>query len=225
MNGYIFLHRSLLDWDWYSDGNTKDVFIHLLLKANFKPGNWKGITIARGQLVTSLPSLSAELGISIQSIRTAIKHLKSTGEVTDVSTGNARLVTVVNYDKYQSLDDELTDVSTGILTSDQQAANRQLTGNQQQRNKVIKKDCEEGKTEEESTKRKRFTPPAIDEVSSYCKERNNSVDPERFIDFYASKGWKVGNQPMKDWKAAVRTWEKRDNGANTDPEIKPRFVG
>lgn len=56
----------------------------------------------------------------------------------------------------------------------------------------------------------RFAPPTADEVRAYCSERNNSVDAERFIDFYQSKGWKVGNQPMKDWKAAVRTWEKRD---------------
>ena len=92
-------------------------------------------------------------------------------------------------------------------------------------NTEIESEKESEIEKERKPKRKRFTPPTIDEVSSYCKERNNSVDPERFIDFYASKGWKVGNQPMKDWKAAVRTWEKRDNGANTDPEIKPRFVG
>lgn len=59
-------------------------------------------------------------------------------------------------------------------------------------------------------KPKRFTPPTVDEVSAYCKERKNTVDAQRFVDFYASKGWKVGNQPMKDWKAAVRTWEQRD---------------
>ena len=59
---------------------------------------------------------------------------------------------------------------------------------------------------------KRFTPPTLDEVSAYCMERGNAVNPQRFIDFYASKGWKVGNQPMKDWKACVRTWEQRDNG-------------
>lgn len=56
----------------------------------------------------------------------------------------------------------------------------------------------------------RFAPPSIQEVTDYCRERGNGVDPERFVDFYAAKGWKVGNQPMKDWKAAVRTWEKRE---------------
>lgn len=58
--------------------------------------------------------------------------------------------------------------------------------------------------------REKFSPPSLQEVTDYCRERGNGVDPERFVDFYAAKGWKVGSQPMKDWKAAVRTWEKRD---------------
>ena len=57
----------------------------------------------------------------------------------------------------------------------------------------------------------RFTAPTVEDVTAYCRERNNRVDPQRFVDFYASKGWKVGSTPMKDWKAAVRTWEQRDN--------------
>ena len=60
--------------------------------------------------------------------------------------------------------------------------------------------------------RKRFTPPTVEEVAEYCKERNNNVNAERFVDFYTSKGWKVGKESMKDWKACVRTWEGRDRG-------------
>lgn len=59
---------------------------------------------------------------------------------------------------------------------------------------------------------KRFAPPSVDEVKEYCRERNNNVDAGSFVDFYTSKGWKVGGQAMKDWKAAVRTWERRDKG-------------
>ena len=58
---------------------------------------------------------------------------------------------------------------------------------------------------------RRFTPPTVEQVQAYCKERGNAVDPQRFVDFYTAKGWRVGNQPMKDWKAAVRTWERGDN--------------
>lgn len=59
-------------------------------------------------------------------------------------------------------------------------------------------------------KKRKFTPPSVDEVRAYCNERGNGVDPEQFVAFYTSKGWKVGNNPMKDWKAAVITWEKRN---------------
>ena len=66
---------------------------------------------------------------------------------------------------------------------------------------------------------KRFVPPTLEEVTAYCRERKNNVDPQNFIDFYTSKGWKVGNQPMKDWKACVRTWEQRDKGVNGNGRI------
>lgn len=89
-------------------------------------------------------------------------------------------------------------------------------------NKKEKENKTENITEKEKEKRTRFEPPSPEEVKAYCKERNNNVDPDRFIDFYASKGWKVGNQPMKDWKACVRTWERRDDRASPKEE-KGRF--
>lgn len=71
----------------------------------------------------------------------------------------------------------------------------------------------------------RFTPPSFEEVQRYCAERRNGVDPQRFVDYYTSNGWKVGRNQMKDWKAAVRTWEGGNRGGrnndhgNQDPEI------
>lgn len=59
-------------------------------------------------------------------------------------------------------------------------------------------------------KARNVIPPPLHEVEKYCRERRNSVDPEAFIDFYQSKGWMVGSNKMKDWQAAIRTWEKRD---------------
>lgn len=58
-------------------------------------------------------------------------------------------------------------------------------------------------------KRERFTPPTVEDVAAYCLERKNGIDPEEFVSFYASKGWKVGTSPMKDWRAAVTTWERK----------------
>jgi hypothetical protein len=62
-----------------------------------------------------------------------------------------------------------------------------------------------------SKPQKRFTPPTREEVQAYCKERGNNVDAERFVDFYTAKCWMIGKNPMRDWKAAVRTWERSDN--------------
>ena len=66
----------------------------------------------------------------------------------------------------------------------------------------------------------RFAPPTLEEVRAYCRERNNRVDAQRFIDYYTSNGWRVGRNPMKDWKAAVRTWERGDSTASR-PAITP----
>lgn len=79
-----------------------------------------------------------------------------------------------------------------------------------QRADVKKAILEEPQKEAEAKKkRKVFRKPTLEEVQAYCKERKNNVDAQRFIDFYESKGWKVGTSPMKDWKASVRTWERR----------------
>lgn len=84
------------------------------------------------------------------------------------------------------------------------------------------KDKDKDKTKDNSlppngvsdTRAKRFTPPTLDDVSAYIRERGSNVDAQRFLDFYTAKGWMVGKNRMKDWKAAVRTWEKRDSEQN-----------
>lgn len=76
----------------------------------------------------------------------------------------------------------------------------------------IEKDKDKELDIESKNKRKRFVPPALDEVKEYCQERNNNVDAERFIDYYESNGWLVGKNKMKDWKAAVRSWERNGYG-------------
>lgn len=73
--------------------------------------------------------------------------------------------------------------------------------------------------QESKEKKSRFAPPSLEDVKNYCLERNNHIDAETFVNFYASKGWKVGNSPMKDWKACVHTWEKRNTTPNNSKNI------
>ena len=107
MEGYIKLHRQILDWEWYSDVNTKLVFIHILLKANFKDMLWKGISIKRGQLFTSTSHLSSEIGISEKQIRSALKKLKNTKEIDVEGASHGTMITVCNYDVYQPNENDM----------------------------------------------------------------------------------------------------------------------
>lgn len=79
---YVKISRKILDWEWYTDVNTKVVFFHILLKANWKNGRFQGMEIPRGSFVTSYQSLAEETGLTVMNVRTAIKHLKLTQEIT-----------------------------------------------------------------------------------------------------------------------------------------------
>lgn len=86
------------------------------------------------------------------------------------------------------------------------------------KNSIDKNSIEEIREEKEE-KRRRFIQPTLEEVTAYCNERGNSVDPQRFIDYYTANGWKVGKNPMKDWRAAVRTWERGDKKEKPAQEL------
>jgi hypothetical protein len=81
--------------------------------------------------------------------------------------------------------------------------------------KEIDKEKESETKQMPARQRPRFTPPTVEEVRAYCQERKNGVDPERFVDFYTAKGWKIGKNSMVDWKCAVRNWEREDGGKGT----------
>ena len=115
MSDYIKLSRRILEWEWYSDINTKVLFLHILLKANWKDGRFQGVEIPRGSFASSYQGLAQETGLSIKNVRTALEHLKSTGEVAVNRQPKFTVFTIKNYHLYQS-------------TGSQPAENRQSTG-------------------------------------------------------------------------------------------------
>lgn len=124
--GWIKIHRQLLEWEWYDDLNVKVLFFHLLLKANHKAKKYKGKLIEVGQLVTGLEVLANETGLSIQKIRTAIYKLKSTNEITIKSSSQGTVIQIVNYTKYQ--------IVTNQPTNEQQTINKPSTTNKNVKN-------------------------------------------------------------------------------------------
>lgn len=100
-SGWIKVHRKMTEWEWYQDPNTCRLFLHLLLTVNHKPGKWQGIDIPAGARITSIRKLAAETRLSEQNVRTAIRHLISTREITQSATARYTLIQLTNYEKYQ----------------------------------------------------------------------------------------------------------------------------
>lgn len=136
LSGYVKLYRSIINWEWFKDSNTVHVFLCLMALAAFKDGRWQGTEIKKGQVICSRATLSEKTGLSEQNIKTALKHLKSTSEITIETTSRFSLVTLVNYTKYQEYEREVTSEVTGEVTLNQPASNQQVTSDQPHRKNV-----------------------------------------------------------------------------------------
>lgn len=140
------------------------------------------------------------------------------------------VITIPNWGKHQNLDqlEQKKEYMRGYMRDYREKqkqiackTNSKTNGktNVSRTDKDIDKELDIDKKEKINKKENaaRFTRPSLEEVKAYCDERGNHIDPEQFVSFYESNGWKVGKNPMKDWKAAVRTWEKRYKEEHKDP--------
>jgi len=130
-NGWIKLHRSLLDWEWYDDINVMRVFLHCLLMANHKDRKYRGAVVERGSFLTGRDALASQTGLTVQQIRTSLNKLKSTNELTIKSSKQGTVIQVVSYDKYQEVTNE--------STTHQPDSNQIVTTNKKNKNKKNEK--------------------------------------------------------------------------------------
>ena len=123
MSGWIKLHRSLLEWEWWDDKKATRLLLFLLCAVNHEEKKWKGVTIPAGSMVLSWETLSQKVGLTVQECRTSMKKLEKSQEVTRKTTNKYQLVTLVKWQKLQSSNSQTTSESTGK----QQSTNKQLT--------------------------------------------------------------------------------------------------
>lgn len=237
---YIKLNRKILEWGWYTDTNTFKLFLHLLLSANYKDGEFLGIQIMRGQALKSISKLSFETGLTVQNVRTAINHLKSTREITCNPTKYGQLITIEKYALYQSNEYVSNTQPNRELTSNQQGANRELTSNQQGANNILRrKESKESKKERVLRESKDSLSqsdqiahgmeanveaipltdgtewrPTVSEYDEYCR-LYPSVDV--FDSFRRMRAWSLSNPTKKKTRNGVKrfvnTWlsKEQDN--------------
>jgi hypothetical protein len=226
--GWLKLHRALAQHElWLAEPFTRgQAWVDLLMLANYRPGSIRvqgvKIELERGDVGWSEVALAERWRWSRGKVRRFMGEMKSDGMVAEKrDTGRdtrKHVITIINYDKFQISDDGRgTGDGTGNRTGDG-TGNRTGDGtgdgtrskNEKNEKKVKKEESPSiphgGKREGAAP---RFTPPSVEDVAAYCEERSNGIDPQTFCDHYAMKGWLVGKTVMKDWKAAVRTWEGR----------------
>ena len=204
--GWVTIHRRILDWEWYNDHEVFRLFMFMLLSANHADGKYKGVLVPRGSLITERIALSEKTGLSQQQIRTAINKLKSTGEITSKNTNKYSIISITNWDEYQTINQQNNQPST----SHQPAINQPSTTNNNKNNK----NNETSKAKDIGNKkplpaRAKFKPPTIDEIKAHSKEKALPDESDNFWNFYESNGWKVGKNKMSSWKSAFSGWCSR----------------
>lgn len=203
--GWITLHRKIINnWLWenkpFSYGQA---WIHLLLSANHKDRDifFEGnvITIKRGSFLTSILKLSSIFGWDRKKTSRFLNLLENQKMITTNRTTHGTTIYIVNYGFFQDL---MTTNGATNSTTDSTTDVQPFPTNNNDNN-----DNNENKKKREA----RFIPPTISEVEKYCSEKGYKIDANHFIDFYEAKGWMIGKNKMKDWKAAIRTWAQRSN--------------
>jgi hypothetical protein len=199
--GYIKVWRKIADAGWLKNHKLCAFWLWCLMQATHKEMNQivgcQNIHLMPGDFIFGLYVASEELEMSIQSTRTILKFLKNSKNITIKSTNKFSIISIVNWNTYQIKEDEINNQSNKPLTNQQQTTNN-------------KQECKEHKNE-----KKIFIIPSLSEISDYCHQRHNNVKPEVWLAHYESNGWMVGKNKMKDWRAAIRTWEN-SNFNNTD---------
>lgn len=164
--------------------------------------------------------------VTIKDIDAALHALAAAGCVSLYTVGGKPYYAFPSWAAHQRVRDVISKYpapqESELDYSPQVAATR---GNSPQSAALIQSESisESESNPKERTRVPRFTPPTVETVAAYCRERGNGVDAERFCSFYQSNGWKVGKNPMEDWKAAVRTWEKNGfEGKQAKPYKAPQ---
>jgi hypothetical protein len=207
-SGYIKLHRKFLDWEWYDDMNCKIVFIHLLLKANYKDKQWRGKTIMRGQLFTSIDNLSSELHLTTKQIRITISKLENTGEIIKNGASDGTYITICNYDNYQQ-----SEQADGQTEGEPRASEGQAEG---KRGATTKKDKKENKEK----KVRMFVPPTLDEVKKYFTDNGYYESAAvKAYNYYAAGNW------IDSKGTPVTAWKQKMIGVWFKPENKMESIG
>lgn len=220
---FVKIYRRMLNWDWYTDIPVKVLYLHCILRANWKPDEWRGIAIERGQFVTSLQSLALETGLTLQQIRTALSKLIDNRLITDFVMGKKRVITVLNYDSFQGEQQIINRERNRLSTETPQISNNSNKNIKNiKNNKNIDLDLDLDRETASPRDDYSLSKPSLEDIDNYAKARQSAVDPKRFFDYYNNQGWTIKGEPISNWRAVFQSWEKKEKKKTA--EAKPVVI-
>lgn len=208
---YVKLDRNLRFWRWFKNPKTVVVWVWLIMSANIDDHDFERETIHRGEVATSRKSISAATGLTEREVRTALEHLKLTGEVSVRIRPKYQVITILRYSDYQ-------DVPSGKTSGSGPADVRQKSGKRPQSKNG--KNGKNGKNEKDSSGATTTTirvPPLREDVDTYCRENGISTDIDAFMNFNAARGWKRGKMKVSDWHPLLMQWANKDSEYGQTP--------
>ena len=202
-NGFVKLFRKLVDWKYAQFPNAVALWVHILIRANWKDGYFMGVPIPRGSFATSLQRLAGETGMNVSTVRRWLKKFEDDKQIERIVTQRCTIIKVSNYRDYQDISEEGVNTPVNTLMNKQMnnQVNTQVNNNRRSKEeKEIKK----------VRNREGLRSPSLPEVERYFKEHGYKAEPFPFWEYYNRREWKDQNGRQLDWMLKAGDWEARE---------------
>jgi hypothetical protein len=228
-NGFIIVPRDFINWEWFENSNMVHLFLYLRLRTNYADSNYKGVEVKRGQVLTGLNSLVSKTGISRQSVRTCLNKLKKANLITINSTKKYSIITICDYESYQTSGKSTNKKNNIVPTPNQHSANTQLTTSKEILIPSINTELNIKKEEGNNIFKgnNKINPPPVLEIQiqSFLKDnpcKYSEVMLNAFRNYWGEKFIKGNNvgkerwQEQKTWELSKRlaTWKQNEKKFN-----------
>lgn len=239
-SGFIVIHRQLTEWKYFQFPHALALWVHLLLRANWKTGWFLGVEIPRGALATSIQSLASETGMDVNTVRKWLKRFEEDGQITRKTTNRFTLIFISNYATFQDIPSQgYSELSSEQHSKQSSEQNSEQSSEQSRDNRTYKQSNKNNKetnsqtieretdlsifdlmsnSKAEQPQENSFESfaswnniPSLDMIAQTVSDEKLGINPEKFYDYYTMRDWKIEGKPIRDWRKLLRSWSRKEN--------------
>lgn len=208
--GFIVLHRRLLEWKYAQFPYAVALWVYLILKANWKPSYFLGVEIPRGSLATSLHNLADATGMEVHTVRKWLKRFEEEGQITRKSTNRFTIINITNYAAFQDIPDDWYGKQDSNQSSKQDGNQDSNQSSKQSSNNRTNKQSNKETNKQIKDSLGTGSVPDLMEVVEFVRSENLGINPEKFFRYYTERGWMTNGHPVRDWKKLLLSWAQNE---------------